>query len=145
MVVLRNNSYKDAISAGIECERFEEYLIIISSLSTLRESLSEEAAQKLLLILEKGSRDYQLTIIIGDTVKTLPAISYEKWYKSKVSSIDGIWVGSGFTEQYILKANKTTPEMRESIPVDFGFSLINGKASQIKLLFNYSEENGDVE
>lgn len=140
LVLYRNNTYKTALENGSECEPFEETVVLINSLAQLKGALSGDANEKLSLILEKGSADYKINIIIGEQVKAISSYGFEKWFKSNVSSADGIWVGSGITEQYQMKASKTTAEMHEDITSDFGYSLIKGRAVKIKLL-NESKES----
>lgn len=143
LVLYRNNTFKDAMEKGIKCEEFEDILVIINSLTLLKGALNDEANEKLSLILEKGSSDYRLTIIIGEQSKAISSMSFEKWYKNKVLASDGIWVGNGITEQYQMKANKTTSEMHEDITAEFGYSLIKGKSIKIKLLGEKKEEESD--
>ena len=57
----------------------------------------------------------------------------------------GLWIGNGITEQYQMKANKTTSEMHEDITPEFGYSLIKGKCVKLKLLNNKAEEEEDDE
>lgn len=145
LVLYRNNTFKDAIEAGANCEEFTDVLVIVNSLAALKGVVGDEANEKLALILEKGSLDYNITIIIGDQSKALSSVSFEKWYKSKVSASDGIWIGSGITEQYQMKASKTTSEMHEEITSEFGYSLIKGKSTKVKLLNEKVEGDGDDE
>jgi len=142
-VLHRNNTYKDAVEKGETPEDFEHLLIVISSLSQLKSVLSEQANEKLSLVLEKGKQEYNITVIIGEQAKNVQSYSYEKWYKLNVSGIDGLWIGNGITEQYYLKANKTTPEMHEDIPENFGYSLIKGKVVRLKLLNSKAKEESD--
>ena len=144
-VLYRNNTYKDALEKGEKTEEFEHLLVIINSLSMLKSTLSEQGKEKLSLILEKGTVDYKITIIIADQVKNISSVSFEKWYKANVSPSDGIWVGNGITEQYCMKANKTTSEMHDDITPEFGYSLIKGKCMKLKLLNGRTEEDGNDE
>lgn len=145
LVLYRNNTYKEAIEADREVEKFEHKLVMINSLSKLRASLSDMGQEKLSLILEKGTLQYNITFIIGEQVKNISSMSFEKWYKTNVSPSDGLWIGGGITEQYQMKANKTTSEMHDDITQEFGFSLIKGKAVKLKLLNNREEEDDDNE
>lgn len=140
LTVYRNNEYKDSIEENRECEVFEQKLIVINALSGLMNVVGDTAREKLSLILEKGTVEYGMNVIFSDQAKALSGFAFEKWYKSGVSSSDGIWIGSGIAEQYYLKANKTTREMGEEIPNDFGYSLIKGKAVKVKLINDHAEE-----
>lgn len=104
--------------------------------------ISDESRERLNLILEKGDVKYNVTVIFSEQAKNITTISYDKWYKQHISSADGIWVGNGITEQYQLKPNKITAEMREEIPFGFGFAIQKGKAVKVKLLCS---EKGDAE
>ena len=145
LVLYRNNTFKEATEKGATCEEFDDVIVIINSLSSLKGVLSDEANEKLSLILEKGSSEYRITVIIADQSKAISSVSFEKWYKTKVSPSDGIWVGNGITEQYQMKANKTTAEMHDDITAEFGFSLIRGRAVKVKLLNERTEVEEDDE
>lgn len=145
LAVYRNNTYKEAHENNTDVEEFEPLLIVINSLSALRSALTEQGQEMLSLILEKGSEKYNMNVIIAEQVKNISSISFEKWYKANVSISDGLWIGNGITEQYQMKANKTTSEMHEEITSDFGYSLIKGRCVKLKLLNDRAEEDNDDE
>lgn len=133
-LVLRNNSYKDAIERGEELPVFERLTCVIHSLSGLLSKLSEDSANKLRLVFEKGDNAYQVNFIISDSSTGISNVAYESWFKSKVSTSDGIWIGNGITDQYLMQAAKTTSEMYQEIGDDFGYIMTKGKVVLIKLL-----------
>ena len=143
LVLYRNNTYKEAIENGGKVEEFEHLFVVINSLSMLKAALSDQGKEKLALILEKGTKEYNINIVIAEQVKNISSVSFEKWYKANVSPSDGLWIGNGITEQYQMKANKTTSEMHEDITPEFGYSLIKGKCVKLKLLNNRAEEEDD--
>jgi len=145
VVLYRNNTYKNAIENGNSVEEFEYLLVVFNSLSMVKNALSDQGKEKLALILEKGTKEYNINIIIAEQVKNISSVSFEKWYKANVSASDGLWIGNGITEQYQMKANKTTSEMHENITSDFGYSLIKGKCIRLKLLNNRVEEEENDE
>lgn len=143
LVLYRNNTYKEAIENGGKVEAFDHLFVVINSLSMLKVALSDQGKEKLSLILEKGTKEYNINIVIAEQVKNISSVSFEKWYKANVSPSDGLWIGNGITEQYQMKANKTTSEMHEDITPEFGYSLIKGKCVKLKLLNNKAEEEDD--
>lgn len=145
LVLYRNNTYKEAIENGGKVEEFEHLFVVINSLSMLKAALSDQGKEKLALILEKGTKEYNINIVIAEQVKNISSVSFEKWYKANVSPSDGLWIGNGITEQYQMKANKTTSEMHEDITPEFGYSLIKGKCVKLKLLNNRVEGEADDE
>ena len=142
-LLYRHNTVQEAMEAGQHCEIFPLKLVVIRSLSSLQEILSAEGREKLSLILEKGRAEYSLHLILSDRQKNLSAMAYEKWFKESVSPSDGLWIGPGITEQYLLKPQKITPEMREDISSQFGWSIQKGKAVLIKLLSDPEEEEDE--
>lgn len=133
-LVYRNNTYKEALERGEEAPVFQRKVIVINSLTALKNALSREANDRLDLILEKGEAKYSVTFILAEPVKNLTSISFEKWYKKHITENDGIWIGNGITEQYQLKALKNTKEMYEEITQEFGFAMEKGKPIKIKVL-----------
>lgn len=141
IVLMRNNKYKEALERNETPQRYERLVVLINSLSSLRDCLSEQGTEKLRLILEKGSREYQISIVFSDQVKALSSFSFEKWYTSHITQTDGIWIGNGISEQYQLKAAKTTAEMRADVEDGFGFVLEKGKSLMVKLLRSQTGED----
>ncbi len=140
IVLERNNAYKEAIEKGEEIPKFNQKVYIINSLAMLKGMFAGEIKEKLDLILEKGETAYAVTIIVAESVKNVTGMTFEKWYKKHISSMDCIWIGNGIAEQYQFKANKTTAEMHDDIGDRFGFALVNGKPTKIKILNSQGEE-----
>jgi DNA segregation ATPase FtsK/SpoIIIE, S-DNA-T family len=142
MVLYRNNSYKTSVEKGMEVEPFDQKVIFINSVASLKNALSNEGAEKLGLILEKGEAKYNITIIFAEQSKDLSGLTFDKWFKRHMNPGDGIWVGAGITEQFNLKPVKQSSEMRQDMTAEFGFSLQKGKSVKVKLL-NSQKENGN--
>jgi len=143
IVVQRHNAYKEALDKGDTPQAYEKKIIIINSITALKNAISAEANERLSLILEKGDVKYELIVIFAEQVKDVPSLSFEKWYLSHVSPNNGIWVGSGISEQYQMKPSKTTSEMRDDIETGFGYALQKGKAVKVKLLYSGVVEDDD--
>ena len=143
IVLARNNEYKESEDKIEIAKQYEYIFIVVNSLNALKSVLSDEGKEKLSLVLEKGLSDYHLNIVIGEQVKAVSGYSFEKWYKAHLSQSDGIWIGNGITEQYQLKASKTTSEMHDEITDEFGYSLQKGKCVKLKLLKSRSEVTDD--
>ena len=72
--------------------------------------------------------------VLIDTADKLKALAYESWYKSSVNENNGIWLGNGVSDQYIIKLSTTPRELREEIPEQFGYVIKNGKATLVKFI-----------
>ncbi len=142
----RNNTYKEAVEKGESCPTFEPLIVLINSITALEDAIRDkEGQEKLGLILLKGSRNYNMTVIIGDQMRNVDSVSYREWFKPNVSGQNCIWVGSGITEQYKFKVNKVTAEMREEVEPGYAYSVIRGRAKKIKALREMVDEVAEDE
>lgn len=141
-LVYRNNINKQEKEQGNEASSFNKMTCIINSLSGLMLKLSPDSKDKLKVFLEKGEIDYNLNFIIYDTASSITTVSFENWFKTKVSTSDGIWLGAGITDQYQLKLSKITKNLYEDIGENFGYIIRKGKANLIKILTSVTE-NGE--
>ena len=133
-LVLRHNAYKDALDHGHEPPRYEPIVCIVSSLSDMTSSLSEDGQDKLKVMLEKGHAAYGVTFIMAEAASSLSSVSYEAWFKKHASNADGIWVGDGIADQYYFKLSNPSRELKADIGEDFGYRIVKGKATLVKLL-----------
>lgn len=134
IVLYRNNKYKDSTGKNAVLEQFRHLLVLINSLTDLRTVLSDEGRKKLELILERGTADYRIYIVIGEQVQNISGYSFERWYKTQNGQMECIWIGRGICEQYYFKPDRITDEMHEEISSEFGFAIQNRKCTKIKLL-----------
>ncbi|MEG2813592.1 MAG: hypothetical protein RSA79_03230, partial [Oscillospiraceae bacterium] len=58
----------------------------------------------------------------------------DQWYKNHVKGADGIWIGDGFVDQYVLKSTKVTNKLYDEIGDEFGYNLNKGRLILTKLL-----------
>jgi S-DNA-T family DNA segregation ATPase FtsK/SpoIIIE len=144
MLVFRNNSFKDAKEKGEAPPAFDAVTCIIHSLSGLMSKISEDAKDKLRVLLEKGDTAYQVSFIISDSVGSISSVAYESWFKAKVSLSDGIWLGNGISDQYQLKIAKLTNDLYQEIGDHFGYRLLKGKPTLIKLLTSVTAESEET-
>ena len=79
-------------------------------------------------------------VIIIDSVSKVKPFEYEAFYTNNVQSMNGIWVGSGLTDQFTIKTSTYNKETRAQIANDFGYNVASGKATLVKLLDFYSND-----
>jgi len=144
-LVERNNSYKDAVAKGEQPPVYDGITYIVYSLHSLLSRLSDDAKDKMQVLLEKGEAAYQVNFVLFDTVSSFSSIAYDSWVKAKVSVNDGIWIGNGIADQFQMKTLKVTSEMYQEIGGRFGYRVQKGNASLIKLLSSVTmqEDEGD--
>lgn len=143
-LVYRNNTYKTAKEQGTKLPSFENITCIINSFSALMSNIAEDSKDKLKTFLERGESEYNINFIIYDSSSNFSTVAYENWFKTKVSTSDGVWLGNGITDQYVLKISNITNDLYEDIGDKFGFVINKGKISLIKTLTSVTED-GEVE
>ncbi|WP_229263772.1 type VII secretion protein EssC [Cohnella cholangitidis] len=140
-LVIRNNTYKEAIERGEQPPVFENLTCIISSLSSLMSRISEDSRDKLKVLFEKGETQYKVSFVLCDSVSSISAVAYENWFTRKASLSDAIWIGNGISEQYQLKIAKMTTDLYQEIGQDFGYLISKGKPALVKLLTSVTMES----
>lgn len=139
-VVERNNVYKDS---GMDLSVLEHYprkVIVVCGLERLFSVLSDDGKDKLRVFWERGQSAYKIHFIIADDVKQMSSCSAEGWYRQNVNTGNGIWVGDGFAEQYVIKINKHSSALYQEIGDKFGYVVKKGKPILAKLV---TAEEGD--
>lgn len=139
-VLARNNGYKAAGMSESFFNDFEDRLIIIYGFEKLLNKISGEIKEELLAMLFKGQALYKIHFIILDSAVYLNSQSYENWYKAHIKANNGLYVGDGFADQYVLKANRHSNSFYDEIGNQFGYALVKGKEKLVKLLTSEVEE-----
>ena len=115
--------------------------MILTGYSRIVSLLDADGKENLSLILEKGEAYYKIHFILMDSLSTLSSITAQSWYKRHVNG-NGLWIGNGFGDQYLLKVSKTLQSYYEEIGEQFGYWVKKGKAVCVKLI---EEEDDDHE
>lgn len=142
--VERNNTYKDAQMSEESLEIFELRVIVLLGCKKVFDRLTPDGREKLSLVFLKSEAIYKQHFIIVDSASSFGGYSYEEWYKKQVTSADGIWVGDGIADQYILKVNKLTGDLYEEHGDEFGYVLNRNKPILVKLLSSENAEGAEL-
>ena len=74
------------------------------------------------------------SILLLDSLQQVKSVEFDNWYKQFVVNSDGLWLGSGIAEQFILKYNQSGNRLDNNCDMNFGYVIKNGNARLIKLL-----------
>ncbi len=134
--VFRCNSIKDAKEEGKEIPTYEDKFVIIDNISNLVSKLDEKYSAKFTDMFSHIVKEANIHIILTGMLRETTLYKNKEWYSELVTESNGIWVGSGITEQYeIDPLSQRTSDMRnEELSEEFGYSIIKGKPVKIKLL-----------
>lgn len=137
----RNNTYKDSKMDPSSLDKFEEKVYMIIGLKRFVEQLTDDGKEKLFILLAKAESFYKLHFVIAESVSSMSSYSYEEWYKRHLNGSEGVWIGDGIADQYLLKISKITNDLYEEIGNEYGYSVARNKPTLIKLLSsNIGEE-----
>lgn len=139
-MVERNNTFKDAKMELSSLDNYKEKIYVFVGFKRFCEQLTDDGKEKLGLLIEKAESYYKLHFVIIESLTQFSAYSYDNWYKRHITGADGLWVGDGVADQYMLKINKITSELYEEVGNDYGYVITRNKPSLVKLLSPKSDE-----
>ncbi|MDO5382315.1 MAG: type VII secretion protein EssC [Eubacteriales bacterium] len=111
LLVERNNGFKRTKDNST----YKHKIYIINSIVDLMSKLTQDGREKLEILIEKTEKEYNVHFIISEHLPKMPQISMTAWFKKHFLITDGIWLGNGFVDQYILKLNRTPSELYKGI------------------------------
>ncbi|MGM9881847.1 MAG: type VII secretion protein EssC [Bacilli bacterium] len=106
-------------------------LIYFQNIAKLKSKVEESSIEKFTKLI-KGLEN--INIIVTSDYKQLKKSAYETWYKNIQNDTDGIWIGTGLSEQNIFKISKITKEMGARYKNNFGFVIKDGMADIFKTI-----------
>lgn len=139
-MVKRHNTYKESGMSKNTLSNFEEKVYVIFGYKRFFELLSDDSKDKLNVLLEKAEDIYNMHFILFDSVGQFASQNHTSWYRKHINGSDGIWLGDGFADQYMLKINKITSNLYDDIGVEYGYVVSKNRPVLVKLLTSHTEE-----
>ena len=75
-----------------------------------------------------------ISLLIADDYKKLKKAEFDTWYRNIQNDTDGIWIGTGLSDQNLFKLSKLTKEMSSTYKNNFGFVIRDGRAELFKTI-----------
>lgn len=136
----RNNTYKDAKMNPASLDKYDERVYVVLGFKRFREQLSPDGKEKLDILLEKAESFYKLHFVIIESLAQLSNFTYDSWFKRQISGSDGLWIGDGVADQYLLKVSKITSELYEDVGGEYGYLISRNRPALIKLLSSATDK-----
>ena len=143
-MVERNNTYKDAKLDPESLRDFDRKVIVLFGYKRFFSQLTPDGQEKMSLVLLKAESLYKLHFVVVDAISDFSSYNYEEWFKRQITGADGIWIGDGIADQYMLKVNKVTNELYEEIGDEYGYVLNRNRPTLVKLLSSMEEEDEET-
>ena len=81
-----------------------------------------------------------VNLIFVDSSFKLKKIGFEPWYTGIINNSNGIWVGSGFSEQAVISAQNYSNKTKEQIDNTYAWLVRKGEPSLMKIVGKKEEE-----
>ena len=107
-------------------------------------STLENAEEKMNAILSAASETGKISIIAMDTSNKLKNHEYDSWYRKYSSEENGIWLGNGINDQYLLNANLPLRERDNNCGMAFAYSINPRRTVEIKVIGMQNSEEGEL-
>ena len=127
-----NNNYDIKVLDNVN-----KYSVIILNLTNFMNRQNAESKEKFNLLINEAMELGILNFFVLDEIEAIHRYQLEPWFKKGFNELDGIWIGNGINDQYTIKISKRIPEMKEEIDDNYGFVVIKGKASYIKIVEDF--------
>ncbi len=111
----------------------KDTLCILIGFEKFYGKLSQDYKTKFQELLRNSSETTKISFAIVDVPANFKKYEYETWYKESFNTNYGIWIGSGFTQQFVLKSLLSQSSM-SNIENDYGVVVKNGIPLVVKLL-----------
>ena len=140
LIINENNNYEN-VKEKILNNSKKYTLFIIIGINKFIDNIENKEIE-FLDFLTKVEEQNNCNFIIADSISKIKQHEYDKWYKNYISGNDGIFIGNGFDDQYLI-----TPLTRKGIVNNcgrsFGYLINKGNPTPIKLV-GIKEEEDDI-
>lgn len=108
-------------------------MCVIIGLEKFYSKLDEDHKKEFKEILNHNKETLKINFVIVDIPSGFKKYEYEEWYKNNFDTDDGIWIGFGVTQQFVIKL-MIQPQKITNIENDHGVVIKNGMPEVIKLI-----------
>ena len=109
-------------------------LVMVIGFEKFYKKLDDDHKKALQKIMTDNKEESKINFVFIDIPSAFKKYEYEEWYKSCMETTNGIWVGPGLGQQFVLKVT-TSLSSYSAISKEYGININNG-ASHIAKLIN---------
>lgn len=139
-VLNRNNGYKQSGLDDSFFDAFSHRIVVVYGMEKFYNRLDEQRKDKLNAILVKGQSLFKVHFVMLDSQNYYNSVNYSDWFKANVPANEGLYIGDGFGDQYIIKPNKHSNSYYDEIGPNFGYAVSKGKPVIVKVLTTEVEQ-----
>ena len=110
----------------------KHHICVIIGMDKFGAQLIDKSSLSINMVELKKKQNY--SFIFADSLSNLKNHTLDNWYRQNVQADSGIWVGNGFMEQMLIRAEYNRKDIENDCGATFGYAVINGRPIEIKLL-----------
>lgn len=129
----------DFINDRIEKKTTNNVAIILYGIDKIKSKITDNKAFEDFINLIKNYE--QVPIILVDDALKIKQYQFDNWYKNIFTSTEGIWIGTGVSDQTLFKISGYNKEYTLPYPNNMGFHVVDGVATLFKTIDFVSKEN----
>ena len=119
------NFFKDQVK--------ENVVVFVYGFGKIKDSITDTSTLEV-LVNNMKKQDKDVALILIDVANKFRDVGFEDWFRNGISEKDGIFIGTGAGDQGIIKTNSFSKELSEKLDNNFGFQIVEGVPSLIKLI-----------
>ena len=123
---------------------FEDIICVFVGIDKLKTILAEKFTSLFAEKVELAKKLQKFNFIFVDTADVFKKVEYDSWYKNTVNNTRGIWVGNGIAEQSIIRLNVSTRNLENVLSPGFGYDIVSGIPTVVKLIESYDQDEYDI-
>ena len=108
-------------------------LVVIIGFDRFYSKLDDDHKKKFQKIITDNSEYPKIGFVLIDVPSSFKKYEYDDWYKKSFDSSNGIWVGPGLGQQFLIKAVSASNAL-SSVSLNYGVIIKNGTANAFKLI-----------
>ena len=111
----------------------ENVVVILYGFSKIKEALTDSQTMSILTKNMKN-QSQDVSLILVDAPNKIKESAFEDWYKTSFSEKDGLYIGTGASDQGLFKINNFDKALSLQYDLNFGFQINEGIYKLIKLI-----------
>ena len=113
-------------------------MFVIVGFEKFFEKLDDEHKKIFKDILKHNKEALKINFIFVDIPSSFKKYEYDEWYKSNFDTDDGIWIGFGVTQQFVIKLSLQSAKF-SNIDSEYAVIVKNGMPIMIKLMNEFNK------
>lgn len=133
-IIRQNEIYKENDYNLDSLNNEDNIMCVIIGFSNLYNRLDSEHKKTFEQMMIKGADTRKVLFVLVDTADQFKTYEYNEWYKTAITKNNGIWLGSGLSDQTTIKVTRMPKDRKKDYGDNYGYVIILGSAKFTKML-----------